>query len=249
MATAANPNDMSVNEIIATLRRSFLPTVVVEGSDDIVVHRKLEDRLAHLGVSVLPVGGRDKVIAAFERRAELPAGSKVVFLADQDTWVYSGVPPAYADPSIVFTTGYSIENDIFIDGSLKDLLAPQDERKFIQDLEAFVDWYALALARHLADCRDPIALHPEQVLDPAQLPSLLALRPGESFPTALRDRVKSEYARLLRGKSLIGLLLRTTNRRAGHPRHTSTALMEMVAIRPGPNLQRITRSVEARLSA
>ncbi|MEF8750054.1 MAG: DUF4435 domain-containing protein [Candidatus Accumulibacter propinquus] len=202
MAGAGTSNDLSVNEIISTLRRSSLPTVVVEGSDDIVVHRRLEDRLAHLGVSVFPVGGRDKVISAFDRRGELPAGAKVVFVADQDTWVYSSVPPAYAHPNIVFTAGYSIENDVFVDGNLDAILAAQDERAFRQDLATFVDWYALALTRHLADCRNPIALHPEQVLDPAQLPDLMSLRPGEAFPTTLRDQVHGEYARLLRGKSL-----------------------------------------------
>lgn len=249
MAGARASNDLSVNEIIETLKRTSLPTVVVEGSDDIVVHRRLEDRLAHLGVSVLPVGGRDKVISAFDRKGELPAGAKVVFVADQDAWVYSNVPPAYAHPSIVFTTGYSIENDVFVDGNLDSMLAAQDERTFRQDLATFLDWYALALARHLADCRNPIALHPEQVLDPTQLPTLLALLPGETFPTAMRDRIHHEYARLLRGKSLMGLFLRTANRRPGQPRHTSTGLMEMVAVRPGPNLQRITQFVEERLSA
>jgi hypothetical protein len=249
MPIAGTKNDLSVEEIISTLKRSSLPTVVVEGSDDIVVHRRLEERLTHLGVSVLPVGGRDKVIAAFERRDELPARLKIVFIADQDTWVYSSIPSAYNHPNIIFTNGYSIENDVFLDGNLLALLSAHDAHIFRQELGQFVDWYAVALARHLVDCRNPIALHPEQVLDPARLPTLTALQPAESFPTSLRNQLLGDFGRLLRGKSLMGLLLRCTNRRPGQPRHTSTGLMEMVAINPGPNLQRVSQFVEARLSA
>lgn len=248
MAGTAKKIDLSVNEIISTLKKSLLPTVVVEGSDDIIVHRRLENRFMHLGVSVFPVGGREKLLAAFDRRKELPAGLKVVFLADQDVWVYSSIPVNYSDPSLIFTTGYSIENDVFLDGDLLELLAAPDKHLFHQELQAFVGWYALALTRHLADCSNPISLHPKHVLNPAQLPVLTALLPGEVFPTPLRDQLLAQYGRLLRGKSLMNLLLYCTNRRAGQPSHSSTGLMESVAIRPGPNLQRVAHLVEARLS-
>jgi hypothetical protein len=230
----------TVDEIIGLLKKTALPTVVCEGSDDLIIYR----RLSHLGVSVLPAGGRKNVLQIFDRRSEIPAAVKVAFVADQDIWVNTGIPCTYSSSVLLFTDGYSIENDVFCDGNLEELLVGTEVAKFQIELRDFVQWYALALARHLIDPTRPIATHPHQVLDPARRPKLLALEPGELYPATTSLALLSDYKRLIRGKSLLGLLTRNTNSRPGQPNHSEKALLEMVAARPGPNLARLSTAIE-----
>ena len=248
MAQIASRAQPTVEEILALLKKTALPTVVCEGSDDLIVYRRIEDRLTHMGVSVLPAGGRQNVLEIFRRRTELPKNIKLAFVADQDTWINVGVPSAYCASEMCLTDGYSIENDVVRDGELESLLSGSEVATFRAELHSFMDWYALALSRHLANASAPIALHPDQVLNPSLRTSLLALAPGETYPTAFRTALFANYKQVVRGKSLLALIVRSANSRTGQPRHSCTALLEMVAARPGPLVERITKAVATALT-
>ncbi len=249
MATRKTPNEITVGEVIGLLKKTSLTTLVVEGSDDMIVYRRFEDSLAHVGVSVLPVGGRKKVLEVFDRRAEIPISVRTMFIADQDTWVNTGIPVAYADQSLLFTDGYSIENDVYRDGELWNLLQVNERLAFEAELEKFIDWYALAISRHLLGAAQQISLHPDHVLNPLNRPALLALQPAESYPAALKQTIQGDYGRLLRGKSLLALLLRHTNAKGRGVRHSDSGLFEMVAVRPGALLTRLRHQIEGQLGA
>lgn len=241
-------HEYSVDEIVETLKRTSLPSIVVEGRDDIIVYRRIEERMSSIGADVLPTLGRDKLIKVFERRSELPSTARVVFIADKDTWVHSGVPANYCDEMLVFTDGYSIENDLYRDGQLEGLLLGAERQAFEKEMENFVSWYAIALSRHIAGESENIGLHPNHVLDSRFFSDLASLRHGESNPQALRDEILSDYQRLLRGKSLINLLVRQITRPGRQPSHKSLALLEMVAVQPGPLLQEIETKVSRALT-
>ncbi|AOY01608.1 hypothetical protein BJP62_14790 [Jeongeupia sp. USM3] len=149
---------------------------------------------------------------------------------------------------LCLTSGYSIENDVIADGALEGLLVGPEVARYKAELNDFLDWYALALDRHLADQSNPIALHPERVLSLAERPSLMELRAGETYPAPLRASLSSEYGMLVRGKSLLSLLVRNTNTRIGQPKHTDKALLEIVAARPGELLTRLSDEVVAALA-
>ncbi len=246
---AASKNEITTEEIIALLKKSTLPTIVVEGNDDMIVYRTFETKLAKFGVSVLPVGGRKKVLEVFKRRVELPIASRPFFIADQDTWVTQGVPAEYVDSCILFTHGYSIENDIYIDGELRKLLREAESVKYSVELTEFIEWYALALDRHFRDPEQKISLHPKHVLNPDRRQTLLTLRPAEIYPVGLRDQISFDYQRQLRGKSLIELLLINTNYTGRVPQHSKNSLLEAVAVRPGALLNNLFVRVEQHFSA
>jgi len=248
MAASSNKSQPTVDEIIALLKKTSLPTVLCEGSDDLIIYRRLEEYLGHLGLSVLPAGGRENVLQVFERRAEIPRSVQLVFLADRDTWINIGIPPKYVAPNIIFTDGYSIENDVWVDGNLEALLVGDEATRFRAELDEFIHWYALALNRHLNDPTRSIANHPDHVLDPAQRPALLALLPNEAYPIGTKITLQANYKSLVRGKSLLNLLIRNTNSRRGQPKHSDKALLEMVAARPGPIFSRLNMQVETVLS-
>lgn len=248
MAASSNKAQPTVDEIIALLKKTSLPTVLCEGSDDLIVYRRLEEHLGHLGISVLPAGGRNNVLQVFDRRAEIPGSVQLVFIADRDIWINVGVPPQYVAPNIIFTEGYSIENDVWVDGNLENLLVGDETIRFHSELGDFIHWYALALNRHVNDPTQSIANHPDHVLDPAQRPALLALLPNEAYPIGTKVNLQANYQTLVRGKSLLNLLIRNTNSRRGQPKHSDKALLEMVAARPGPILSRLNSQVESVLS-
>jgi hypothetical protein len=248
MSRKSNTTNLTVDETIQLLKRTSLPTVIVEGCDDMIIYRRFEDDLSHLGVSVLPVGGRLNVLEIFNRINEINNNINIVFIADKDTWINTGVPTAFQHDSLLFTDGYSIENDVYNDAELWKLLQTHELIKFNQDVVNFIEWYALALARHLRDGQSPISLHPNLVLDPVQRPSLLALQTAETYPIALKNALLQDYARLLRGKSLLNLLIKHTNSPSRTARHSHGALFEMVAIRPGARISSLRHRVESTLS-
>lgn len=248
MVASSNKAQPTVDEIIALLKKTSLPTVLCEGADDLIVYRRLEEHLSHLGISVFPAGGRKNVLQIFDRRAEIPRSVQLVFIADRDTWINVGIPPQYAAPNIIFTDGYSIENDVWVDGGLENLLVGDEITRFHSELGDFIHWYALALNRHLNDPTQSIANHPDHVLDPVQRPALLDLLPNEAYPIATKVALQANYQALVRGKSLLNLLIRNTNSRRGQPKHSDKALLEMVAARPGPILSRLNSRIESVLS-
>ena len=113
--------DPTVDELVATLHRSELPTVVVEGKDDMQIYRWVEARIGNRNADVLPVGGRENPLSVYERRTEY-AHLPVAFVADRDMWLFSGIPPGYRD--IIWTEGYSIENDLYLGAELENMLDP-----------------------------------------------------------------------------------------------------------------------------
>jgi hypothetical protein len=191
--------DITVDEIIATLKRSSLPTLVTEGGDDVIVFRGAEVDFASIGLSILPVGGRDKLLQIFCRRSELEH-INIAFVADRDVWVYNEVPQEFVSEKLVLTDGYSVENDLYRDGNLENLLTNDEAGRFRAELAAFIKWYALAVARVLDGRGGKIRIHPNHLLDSNErLSSESELQEGEAYPDELKAKIENDYKRYLRG--------------------------------------------------
>jgi hypothetical protein len=100
--------ELTVEEIVSLLRHSSVPTILVEGSEDVMVYRWLKQHIKPLKASAIQCGGREKLLSVYKRRNEF-SHIKTAFLADQDMYVFLGIPSDYSD--IIWTAGYSIEND------------------------------------------------------------------------------------------------------------------------------------------
>lgn len=238
---------ISVDEAIATLQHSSDPTLIAEGTDDIVFLRRLEDRFEEEGLSIFPLGGRDSVLKLFDRRSEITS-ARVLFLADQDQWVYTGCPAGYVDDDLLFTDGYSIENDLFRDGQMERLLTKAEDDQFRRDLQRFLEWYALALTRHLANSEVPLSVHPAALLDdPARFAADMQLLAGESYPQAELEALQAAYPRQLRGKSLIALLMRQLSKKGRVVKHSAKSLLEHGSVAEGVFYKRIADWIAAHL--
>lgn len=243
--TAKNRPIPTVDELLATLKNSQLPTVIVEGSDDLIVYLKLEDLLYENDVSVLSAGGRKNVLSIFERAHELPKNKKVIFIADKDIWVMTGVPDRYLSNNLLFTNGYSIENDAFQDCDMPGFMSIDEKNKFLDELAKFLHWYALAVERHIAHGDESIKNHPSHVLDDdIQFEALTQLRPQEEFPEGRLNTLRADYKNLVRGKSLVQLAIRQLSYKGRRTRHSESNLLEYAAVHRGPLIGEIFRRVE-----
>src|SRR5580704_10014612 len=88
------------SEFVQTLKHSSLPTIVTEGSDDYSVFRRVEERFSKLGLSLMPVGGKQAVLEIFKCRDQFRQ-IKTAFIIDRDLWIFDAVPQEYADDAII----------------------------------------------------------------------------------------------------------------------------------------------------
>lgn len=234
--------ELTYEELLALIKRSSLPTLVVEGKDDMIVYRRLEDEYYDKNLSVLSVGGREKVLRLFEALKEAPPKAQVVFFADLDMWVLEGVPEKYHSDNLFFTTGYSIENDVFCDGNLLSYMDHRERIKFGKELECYLKWYALAVDRAAKGDGSSISQFPSDEFF-RSYDELVLLRDGENYPQDLFTTFSAGYVELLRGKALMGLILRQLSYPGRHARHNVRAFIEHVAVAPGPKIRLISQKV------
>jgi hypothetical protein len=130
---------MTESEIISYLTKTSLPTILVEGEADAGIYRWLESQLGIFSGSFLICSGRDVLLSIYRRRGTFPHG-KIAWLADLDMWRYSSPPTDLA--GIIFTTGYSIENDLYAGSDIESLLEPAEQSQHAQLLRVICRWCA-----------------------------------------------------------------------------------------------------------
>jgi hypothetical protein len=128
---------MNASEIISAIKRSMVPTLCVEGTQDKAALRLLEDQIGLKGV-VLPCHGRSNLLEVWAHRSEF-THKKVAFMADRDLFVFSGIPSNCV--GIIFTNGYSLENDILESKRWKKLFDFNDIQTYEMTLDLAIKYY------------------------------------------------------------------------------------------------------------
>lgn len=240
----------TVEELVALIERSSLPTVLVEGKDDIIFYRSIEEDLTDLGIDMLPAGNKDYVLQVREKLACAKLRAPVVFVVDKDLWVYPEFSMEPAHQGVVLTGGYSIENDVFEDGGIIDLMYKDERANFLIELERFVFWYALAVDRKRRGADGGFRQHPGRILDDkTYYQTQTVLEEGEVYPEEFRARIFDSYGNLLRGKSLFGLVSRIFSAPARPTKLSVKQLMEIGARRKGPKLLDLANSIRLKVEA
>jgi len=115
--------------------------------------------------------------------------------------------------------------------------------EFLRDLDAFLDWYVLALSRFLKGIDEPLDLKVNRVLHPITRPALVKLEAGEVFPGEIKAAHLESYSRVLRGKSLFDLFLRRVNQSGRRAKYSRYALLEIGATSEGPLLKKLFEQI------
>jgi len=199
---------LSENEMVSYLKKTSLPTILVEGKDDLSVYnRYLESKISSEDVDVLPCQGRITLLKVFERREEFKY-SKVVFVADQDMWFFVGIPKEY-NAKIIFTNGYSLENDLYIESQFNQLLDEKEITDFYNLIKELSIWFAFEVERYiktgLSQCDFTVyQICPNNVLDSNFKQKINFVEPSEETVNI----IYKDYTRALRGKTLFQALLK-----------------------------------------
>ena len=242
-----------VDELVSTLRRSRLPTVVVEGRDDMQIFRWMEDLLKIHEIDVFGVGGRPNLLAVYDRRSEF-AHLPVAFIADRDKELFTQLPVGYED--VIWTQGYSIENDLYAgaDPSLENLMDPQEAAEHRQLLNTIIEWFAFEVEEFLDGRTPEFNHHCNEVVpqDQTEMDDNFRQRRGFRPPNSeLQQEIKNEYQFQLRGKLLFQMLVRflsKSNRRIKHSIHGLYEIaFKMTPIHPLMN--RLIQEIEQKIAA
>jgi hypothetical protein len=240
----------TVDELVRTIARSSIPTVVVEGGDDVVVYRWVEERFGFPTGSFLPCNGRDNLLQVYDRRAEF-SRLKTAFIADKDMWLFTAVPSEYL--GIVWTTGYSIENDLYAGSQLECLLDRDEARQFHCVLKAIARWFAFEVKQYRNGHDAHVEIHPNRIvrigeidIDPAFYFGRGMIEPED----AELLEIYAEYRLKIRGKALFELLERYLSSPRRSVKHTCMSLYETAfkLHHPNPYIARMVGEIQAYLS-
>lgn len=234
---------MSAEEIFATILKSNLVNIVVEGADDIIIYRRIEAEInssIQVPVSLLPAGGRATLLRVYELVRDSGSDAKVLFVCDQDLWVLFGQPEQYVDNRIITTDGYSVENDMFRDFDPTLLMDASERAQFSEEMRVFSEWYCYQIAKHEISGDANIACNVTRVLsEPLELDaSVPPIKIDEWRTTILANPM-----RLMRGKSILALVVRRLSHSSRTVKHSGRSLLEHAAVARGGHYQRLVNSL------
>ena len=218
---------LTADELVATLLHTTLPTILVEGTQDMTIYRWLEKHIRLSNTDILPCGGRNNLLAVYNRKSEF-SHLKTAFLADQDMWLFTAIPANYAN--IIWTKGYSIENDIYAGSTLEDLLDKDERHDFNKVLDSLIKWFAFEVEEYRAGKEHQVDFHINQIVkwgETAMNSHFMALRGFQSPSQNTLLEIQSEYKLKIRGKILFELLTRYLSASKRKPKHSTQALYEI----------------------
>lgn len=235
----------TVDELVETLKHSRIPTVLVEGPDDMTVYRWIEDRHGASGASVLPCGGRSNLLQIFKRKHEFP-NIKTAFVADQDLFYFLAVPLEYK--GIIWTSGYSIENDIISGSTVLTLLDEVESRECAHFAKELARWFAFEVAEARAG-RQPVLDVTLTTLFAANNLCPRFLQTRNFRETELSALVHSNWTLVVRGKLVLKLLLKFLADPARPAKHSSKSILEIgTKLCANPHLEQISFRIQQALT-
>ncbi|WP_156419680.1 MULTISPECIES: hypothetical protein [unclassified Sphingopyxis] len=232
---------MTAIEAIATIERSSLLTVILEGQGDYFTFARIEAELSEQGISFMPLCGRDLVLEVISSLSP-EALSRCLAIVDLDTWVYSRIPDEVIGDNVLFTLGYSIENDVILNSDLYSLMTGNERASFLAELKIVVNWYASELEDSLNGLDTQLSRHPNNIL---QSHAVCGLANRKKF---WEDTIGSKYDQLLRGKTLLALLVRQLSSKNRASRYSKSNLMEIGVLQAVEWRESVKRSLMDRFS-
>lgn len=229
----------TVQEIVSTLKRSNIPTIVIEGPDDVYIYRYLKSKLSTKVVSIQPCGGRNTLFKIHDRKEEFQ-DRNVIFIADKDAYRFYGIPVERSD--IIFTEGYCIENDVYEGSNIHNFIDDEDQLKLDLLRNIILRWYAFELEKHreLGNINDSlkVASHIDRV-SPKNINDIcpdFCHSIGFTEPKSETiDELLNEYNLNIRGKQLFQMLSRFLSKKERFSSFTDKNLVE-IALKQQDNI-------------
>jgi hypothetical protein len=186
-----------------------MPTLIVEGVDDMYIYRNILNIIGPTKIIAQGCGGRSILLDVYKRKNEF-MNTKVIFIADKDVWVYSNTPEQYID--IIWTEGYSIENDLF-SGAKETIykLFNEDERKRYEILKSsLLPWYVSQVEKYFKGESFKLNHKIWEIIERDSLDvkeHILSESFNEAVDLDLKEKIVKNYNMLLRGKLIFDMLV------------------------------------------
>lgn len=223
-------SDLTVEELIAYLKRSDLPAILVEGRDDMTIYRWIEDSSASFLGAIVPCGGRSQVIDIAKRQGEL-GRKRVAFLVDSDSDAAWGVQSLI--PNTIWTAGYSIENDLIATGAITKLMTQQERDGFSQVVQSLTIWFLHCVLQIKEGSPAKLSRHSREVLDHDTIELREEFEINEALEEKYSDACGSIRAQPLvyvRGKNLFDSALFFLSSKGRRSKYSRQNLYELCAI-------------------
>lgn len=243
---------MTVDDWVTVLsdNHTNIPTVIVEGKNDIPIYRRIERYIGVQNADVIQVGGRNNLLSLYKKRkkfAQLP----VAFVADRDLWLFSGISQDY--PDIIWTEGYSIENDLYVGADLEKVLNANDVDEHRQVLDSIIEWFAFEVEEDLAGREAQVATGCNKVVPLGQTEMDQGFRQCRGFrppDQKLHRQIKGAYQFQLRGRLLFEMLIRFLNAHPGSQYSVERLHETAFEMKPPDELMdRFIREIEQTITA
>lgn len=231
-------NPTNVEELVNTLSRSKLPTILVEGRDDMRIYNWVKEHFGNHRVSVMAVGCRSKLLTIYDRR-EMFTHLPVAFVADRDLDYLFEEPPDHYN-GIVWTEGYSVENDLYAGGEsvLKRLLNQEEDLQHKRILETLIEWFAFEVEEFSYGRYAKINRKLKDIVPNGQTEMDENFRECRGFRppnVSIHEKIKQAYQLRLRGKFLFQMLHRVLTGNSRDPSYNLFSLYEMAFKLPNPH--------------
>lgn len=217
---------MTTDEIVKTIKHSSDLIILVEGIDDIRIYRWILESIGKEDCLVSTFGC-NTLKDVFKRKNEFE-DKNVVFITDRDILVYSdSIPSEYN--GIVFTRGYSIENDLYQGKKFyDDFFDEKDKELFDKALDSFLLYYAKELDNLNENKIYNFREKPEKILDKKDFELKKELYPDSPQPTdESLNHLKEKYDLLVRGHSLFKLIAMVLHRKNRDSKYSEVNIYEM----------------------
>ena len=216
--------DERVSEIVFDLSNSRSPTLVVEGKNDAKIYRWLVDHLGQPLVVTAEAGGKPNLLEIYRRRKEFYSVVPVAFLADLDRSVFT--TPEMGYPDIIWTAGYSIENDLYLDSKPERFLNLVQNPQYNKLLNEKISEFAKEVAEKFAS-------------DPKEN------RSQDTLKAVYTREISLDPACILKGKELFEVLKEFCPREAIPRRYSDTRLYDwLFTIGKGTGFPKLSRLIE-----
>lgn len=246
----------TIEELINTLKRSNIPTILIEGPDDVFIYRWLKSKLDTSLIALLPCGGRTTLFSIYDRRHEF-SDRNVIYIADRDLYKFEPIPSERE--GIIFTSGYCIENDIYSGSQINAFIDDEDKENFRVLKDVVGKWFAFEVQKYLDSQEEgeDVALRLKSHINVVCPKGQSSICPNFSHKISYEDprsdilsMITSDYELNIRGKQLFQMLSRYMSKKGRFSKFNEKNLIE-IALKQGNNcyLDEILVNMDRRLNA
>lgn len=233
------PAVLTLQETIDTLKRSNIPTILVEGPGDLHIYSQIERIMGPTNISVFPCNGKENVLA-IQNKLRDQKYIHTLAVVDSDFWTLYGAPIEISGKGIRTTVGYSIENDAIHFGGILKIMTPSERARFDEELLKYAAWFAIHMQCEPRDANATYRKPVRQVLDdPVYYSKSITKYTDHDVCMDLIAEIELSPIFHLRGKNLMQIVTRQLGRAGRSGSHSGVTLLQSASVNMEQYLQDI----------